>query len=142
MKNKKGWIRIVEAFISVMLIAGVLLIVIDKGYIGKNDLSPKVYSLELSILRGIQLDEPLRNEILSVNPPISWEDNLFPLNLKNRINERVPSYLLCEAKICVLDDICALENYIQRDIYAQSVVVAANLSEYDPKQLKLFCWEK
>jgi len=139
-KNKKGWIRIVEAFISVLLIAGVLLVVIDKGYVGKSDISQKVYKLELSILRSAQLDETLRSQILSATPPVSWDDDLFPLNLKDRIDNRIPSYLICQAKICAIDDICALDNYFQKDIYAQAVVIAANLSEYDPKQLKLFCW--
>ena len=39
--NKKAWIRIIEAFVALLLITGVLLIVINKGYIGKEDVSSK-----------------------------------------------------------------------------------------------------
>ena len=142
MKNKRGWIRVVEAFVAVLLITGVLLIIINKGYIGKKDISNKVYDAELSILREIELDDNLRSEILSANPlPINWGDTNFPVNVKNKIEVRSPEYLECKAKICELDKICIMEN-IDKDVYAQAVAISATNEIYKPRQLKLFCWEK
>ncbi|GAJ11607.1 unnamed protein product, partial [marine sediment metagenome] len=63
-KNKRGWIRIVEAFVAILLVTGVLLVIINKQYIGKDDISAKVYDVELSILREIQSDTALRDSIL------------------------------------------------------------------------------
>lgn len=141
MKNKKAWIRIVEAFISVMLIAAVLLIVLNKGYIGKEDISARIYDIELSILREIELDQDLRDDILNVVIlPKGYEDVGFPANVKTKINERTPEFLECEARICEMDSICSLEEYLEKDIFSQSVGITANLETYNPRQLKLFCW--
>jgi len=135
-------VKIVEAFIALLLIAGVLLIVIDKGYIAKTDISSKVYDAEISILREIELDDNLREDILDSDLPMYWDNELFPQNLKNRIDERTPSYLECKAKICEMDEICTLDKYLNKDIYVQSVVISANLEIYSPRQLRLFCWRK
>ena len=141
--NKKGWIKIVEAFIAILLIAGVLLMVINKGYSEKEDISMKVYTSELQILREIQQDLDLRDEILDLDEellPIRWEDNDFPLNLKNNIISRIPNYLNCEAKICATNDPCFFDKTIDGDVFVRDITITTNLTTYSPKQLKLFCW--
>ena len=159
LKQKKGWLKIVEAFIAIMLIVSVVLIVISKGYIGKSEKSTtNIYEEELSILREIELDEALRKDILlavksdyipepdgsNINDslPISWQDINFPLSVKQRINFKQPNYLECEAKICWMNYICALDNYPDKDISALAVSITANWQTYNPRQLKLFCWMK
>ncbi len=142
-KNKKAWIRIIEAFVAILLIMAVLLIVFNKGYIGKKDMSAEIYKVEISILREVQLNNALRNDILSIeNPPIKWEDfEAEGLNdLKNKIISRLPNYLDCEAKICAINETCVLDKVFDKDVYAQSVSITAGLTEYNPRQLKLFCW--
>lgn len=136
--SKKGWIKIVEAFVAILLIAGVLLIVMDKGYIGKTDISSKVYDIELSVLKEIQSDDQLREEILGVDLPAEGDD--FPVDLINLINSRIPNYLVCAGKICEIDDICTLDNPINKEIYAKSITITATLGTYAPRQVKLFCW--
>lgn len=142
MKNKKAWIKIVEAFTAVLLVAIVLLIVINSEYIKKEDISIQVYNIQISILREIQFNKTLRAEILNVTAvPLEWDD--FPLNLKDKINERTPNYLECNARICSSEDVCDFTGIIDKDIYAESVLISATLeSGYRPKQLKLFCWVK
>ena len=143
-KNRRGWIRIVEAFVAILLIVGVLLIVINKGYIGKADISEKVYIAQLSILREIEVDDSLRAEILNAHPiPVVLDQfNAKVPYVKNKIDTRTPDYLTCEGKICALDEICALTSNIQKDIYAQAVAITATKEVYSPRQLKLFCWVK
>jgi len=141
--KKKGWIRIVEAFIAILLIAGVLLIVINKGYIGTKDISLKVYDAEISMLREIELNTELRKEILILSPlPVNWKSEKFPSSVKNLIINKKPNYLECEAKICDLIGICFLDTYIEEDVYSQAVAITASLEYYKPRQLKLFCWVK
>ncbi len=141
-KDKRGWIKIVEAFVAILLVAGVLLIVINQGYIGKKDISSQVYDVEVSILREIQLDDALRDEVLnSGEPPIEWDD--FPPNIKDKITDRTPNYLDCGAKICWMDEICELDEYPEKDVYAQSVAITTTLETPEGqqlRQLKLFCW--
>ena len=84
--HKKGWIRIVEAFVAILLITGVLLILLDKGYL-KEDISSKVYEAEVSILRGVQLDLELRRKEYS-GESIKAQDSVTSyLSKQNDINE-------------------------------------------------------
>ncbi|KHO51286.1 MAG: hypothetical protein QT05_C0044G0001, partial [archaeon GW2011_AR13] len=86
--EKRGWIRIVEAFVSILLIAGAVLVLMNEGYIAKTDISQKVYDAELSILRDIELDETLRTEVLELEDsilPLELSDSEFPLSVKTRI---------------------------------------------------------
>src|SRR3989344_7529675 len=49
--KRGGWLKIVEAFFAILLITGVLLFLVSKGYIGNNEgNSEKVYQIENSIL--------------------------------------------------------------------------------------------
>jgi len=141
--EKRGWIRIVEAFFTILLITGVLLVVLNKGYLPKEDISQGVYEKQQGILREIQLNDSLRESILSFsssNLPIEWDN--FPQDLKNKIISKTPVNFECKAKICNLNDICVLNEFSDKDIYAQKVIITATLDEYSPRQLKLFCWEK
>jgi len=141
--NKKGWIKIVEAFVAILLVVGVLLIVINRGNIGKNDISSQVYDVQVSILREIQLNDTLRNEILSVTPPIEVTDEHVH-ETWTKITERTPNYLDCKAKICeMMEQTCELEEYPEKDVYAQTVAITTTLetpTEEQLRQLKLFCW--
>ena len=140
MKNKKAWIKIVEAFTAVLLVTIVLLIIINSEYIKREDISTRIYNIQVSILREIQFNDTLRIEILDVaSVPVEWDD--FPQNLKNKIIERTPNYLECNARICSPEDLCDFTGTIDKDIYAESIIISATLeSGYKPKQLKLFCW--
>jgi len=142
--NKRGWIRIVEAFIAVLLIAGVLLFVIGKGYIGKKDISEQVYQVQLAVLREIELNSTLRTSILEVDESeLPWENFSAEglSDVKQKIEDRIPEYLECEAKICELDRVCPMgSTLVEKDVYAQSVAITAEGEKYSPRQLKLFCW--
>lgn len=144
MKNKKGWIKIVEAFIAILLVAGVLLVVINRGYIGKKDISSQVYDVEVSILREIQLNDALRVEILNATVPIEVTEGDVPQTW-GKITDRTPNYLDCKAKICRMGENCELEEYPEKDVYVQYVVITTTLEtpeEEQLRQLKLFCWVK
>lgn len=133
MKNKNGWMKIVEAFVAILLVSGLLLVVIGDRQIKKVDLSPMIFDIEISILREIQLNDSLRNQILSIGEnslPIVWAG--FPI-------EKVPSNLECESKICKVGVLCSSEKYPDQEVYSQSVIISADLQSFSPRVLKLFC---
>ena len=145
MKNKMGWIRIVEAFVSILLITGAILIVINKGYIKTPNITEKVYDTEVAVLREIELNDELRKVVLDIPQsrlPVKWDDENFPLQIREIVNSRIPEYLECSANICALKDICGMADYIEKDVYVQAVAIAANIQTYSPRQIKLFCWQK
>ncbi len=142
--NRKGWVRIVEAFFSILLIASVFLILMSKGSFGGEDISSRIYDLQLSVLREIELNDDLREQILNNGLdellPIEDSHSEFPEDIALMINERMPDSFICKSKICEIAVICELDKYIDKDIYAQSVAIVATLDIYSPRQLKIFCW--
>jgi hypothetical protein len=146
-KNKRGWIEIVEAFVAVLLVVGVVLIVLNKGYLQKTDISERVYEAELSILREIQTNTSLRTKILDAPEPlpIAWEDARFPVEVKDKIIQRTPNYLDCIGRICNMTQTCNLEDTKEakeKDIYSQSVTITSTLQTLSYRKLNLFCWIK
>jgi hypothetical protein len=141
-QNKRGWIKIVEAFVAILLIAGVVLAILNKGYTERKDYSEEIYEIERSILFQIQTDDALRDKVVGVGTlPIEWDDVNFPLEIKTVINTQIPTYLECEARICELNDDCGFRT-MNKDVYAQSVAITGTQTAYKPRQLKIFCWMK
>ena len=138
-KDKKGWIRIVEAFVAILLITGVVLIVLDKEYIRK-DTSKEIYDVENAILKEIQLDDSLRQDILASIGEIYSDEAIFPLSIINSVEVQKPSYLDCKEKICDINSLCLIPIQENKNVYAQSVIITATNTQYNPKQLKLFCF--
>lgn len=144
LENKRGWIKIIEAFFAILLIAGVLLFVINKGYPQENT-SMKIYEKETEILREIEINSSLRGDILSVSlVPVEWANftSAGLTDVKDKITNKTPNYLNCSAKLCEINKKCKIEQPTLKDVYATSIGIFANAEEYDPKQLRLFCWEK
>ncbi len=99
-KNNRGWIEIVEAFVAILLVAGVLLILANKGYLGKTDISEQVYTAQLSMLREIETNDAFRAEILAISNLPSY----VPTDVQQLINTRTPNYLTCIGQVCDIID--------------------------------------
>ena len=140
--NKRGWIKIVEAFVAILLITGVVLVIISEEQLVNSDLSSDIYESQLITLRDIQMNNELRSSVLGVSTPIESDDAGFPLDVQTRIEYFSLDYLECKAKICELESTCDLNNPPEKEVHAQSVAITSTLTDYDPKQLKLFCWSK
>lgn len=149
MKNKRGWIEIVESFISVLLIAGILVIMVAGTRSQAPDNSLQIYDSEYAVLRYVQLNHSFRNDILGA------PENLFPINwtnfnetnhlsdVKNIITALAPPYLDCEAALCAIDDACAPQSKsAKKNVYARSAIISANATDYKPRKLNLLCAEK
>ena len=134
--NKKGWIKIAEAFASVLIIIGVAIVVVQGGVKGAN-ISEEVYDIEMAISREISLNDSLRSEILITSGTIEWDD--FPTQTKNKIIEKTPSGLECVAKICPPESVCLLGEESEANIYVHSIFVFSTLTNYNPRIVKLFC---
>jgi len=142
-KNKKAWVKVIEVFFSILLVMGIIFLMISKTYSKKN-ISEKISEMETSIVTDIQINSSLRAEVLSASVPSNWSSfNSSGLSgVQNKILGSKLSGLDCEAKICSTTDICFMDSTIDKDVYAESVIIAADLTTYNPRQLKIFCWEK
>ena len=145
-KNKRGWIKIAEAFVAILLLAGIVLFVISqRNDDNASDISASVQDAEISILRSIELNNTLRAEVLATNGEVEWA--AFPSqapSTKIEIENKIPSYLDCAAKICNAQGECVFSGSgtQNKNIYAESVMITSTLNTFKPRLLKLFCWEK
>lgn len=144
MKNKRGWIRVLEVFIALLMITSVSLVAINREYKSKSDVSANVLEIENSILRNIQLDDNSREYILNLNDAIDLPLELekFSADLRTKIYSEVPSYLECDAKICADGKACEIVTASEKDVYVQSVILVADRENFNPTILKLGCWRK
>ena len=143
--KKKGWIRILEAVFAIFLISIIALLVTSGGTTKDGKFSVETYNAEVFILRAVQLNNTLRQEITGTNGVVYW-DSGFPINTKNEIMNQTPSWLDCMSNICPPGDTCLLTDsqkasFENRDIYAESILVntAKTPDVYNPRELKLFC---
>lgn len=127
MRNKKAWLRIAEAFIAILLIAGVLIYLYSNA--SKSSKSEQIYSIEKTILNDIASDDALRSDILNNNID----------NARNFAFKRIPSGYSFELKICEVNDICNLNTY-KEEVYSSEKVISSTLQKYNPKKLKIFMW--
>jgi len=136
--NKRGWIKIIEAFTAILIIMSILLVVINKEYAGKSDASAKIYEIELTIIQSVVVDDALKSQIFSIQPAVNLEYTTPP-EIQTRIEESTPSYLTCVGLICEETGDCNLGQVPGgKDIYTQSII----LREEVVRKLKLFCWMK
>ena len=137
-KNKRAWVRIIEAFTAILLLGAILIAVLNQTNINKDNKDIRVSKEEQGILRAIEINDSLRNELLgsSLNTEITNGKNVY-----NEIEKRKPRYLNCTSMICSLDNSCTMEN-IDEEIYAQTLFISSNLTLYSPRKLVLFCWRK
>ena len=140
--NKHGWVRIIEAFVAILIIAGVVLVLIGNENIGMDDNSEGIYTIQGGILREIQNNDTLRGEIFLAEVPINSSESDFPEMTNDTINSRVPSFLICASKICALDSECLYGNKIYQNIYTKSIIISTNQTDFGPRKFSLFCFRK
>ncbi len=129
MVNKKGWIRIMEAFIGIILIAG-FLVVLYSNIISPSNKSEELYRFQKIILDEIAENNDLRENVLNnIKDPIS-----------DFVDERIPSGFNYTIKICEPGDICSMNEY-HEETYSSERIISSTLKKYDPKKIKIFMWE-
>ena len=135
-KNKRGWIKMLEVTIAITIMAGAILFVYSSG-VDSVSLEDYVYTYQKEILADISTDDVLRGYVLDENISALRSSISLPLNLNYSI------------RICNLTNpptSCNLDNNLflalrEKEIYARDTIVVANLTDYVPKRLKIFIWE-
>jgi hypothetical protein len=129
--NKKGWLRILEAFIAIILIAGVLAFVYSRTIGKPTDRAEEIYKLQKTILDEIAADPQFRNASLQMDEVI----------ISEFVGDRVPPGFNYTVRICDVADICGLP-YYKKEVYSSERIISSTLEEYDPKKVKIFMWRE
>jgi hypothetical protein len=131
MKGKRAWLRIVEAFIAVLIVAGALLVILSKQSTDYNIVDERVYDKQSNILDIIGKNDSLRGDII--------------IGRKDRVNETIsrlmPSGWKFSIAFCKPNEICnTLETPNNKEIYASEMLVTSNLTFYNTTKLRFFIW--
>ncbi|MDP1695848.1 MAG: hypothetical protein Q8L29_02975 [archaeon] len=137
--NKKGWMRIVEATMAVIIITGFVLTYTAKREKAENDLT----FIITPVLEELAEDNAIRNRVLSSN-----KENIGNIEeeIKGFVGYRITNPSLgYEVKICEIEDVCILGEYpadVMGDIYAVERIISATLDQniFLPKKVKIFLW--
>ena len=136
-KGKKAWIRILEAAIAILIIVGVLLVVYSRN-VGEKDLGDYMYQLQREVLKDISLNDELRAKVFADNE----------IGLEEYAREKIPTAFDFDIRICKLVDEstkdivpCKMTHYVEKDVYAEEIIVAGDFNIYEPRKVRLFVWE-
>ncbi len=131
-KNKKAWIRITEAVISILIVFGAVLVIMS-NQVEKIDISDVVYEKQIQILEIISKNESLRNEVIGGE---TEEVNKFIL-------KNIPNTWNFTTNICEVDEICNDNTPNDREVYVSETIMSANLTDYPEartRKLRFFVW--
>jgi hypothetical protein len=156
MRGNRGWIRILEATIAVMIVAGVMLVSYS-GQVGRESVDAGFEEsfgerVQREILEEVVEDADLRLSILSVEDDELWDENYVAVN--EYVGSRVPlgfGYLLLICNLSDSEDHCKMDSNIYvatlgEDVFVEEQIVSAEVGSGDtiifsPKKVKNFIWE-
>jgi hypothetical protein len=139
-RNKRGWIRILEATIAVMVIAGVLLVVYSGEVEESTARQDSIFILQKQILNQISHKDDFRALVLESSGESTELDNYAREVLGNSLNF---SLRICDlttpASACNMnsDDFISV---MDREIYVEEIIISGNYATYNPKVVRLFVW--
>lgn len=128
--DRSGWIRIVEASVSAMIVLAALFVFYTQQNVPvEQDLG----EFGRSILEEMSLNASLRREILA--------DNL--VNANYTVAQRLDGKnMRFEMRVCDLSDACGKSSYTPGNIYSVERVLTSALDapEVTPRKIRLFMW--
>ena len=134
MVSNKGFIRIVEMVIAIVIILTMLVVAYKRNASEQNtqDLS----EVARDILRDIASQEQLRNEVLNAQANVNSMPNTILF-----INNSLPDYLLFELRACVASSACGQSQYRGNVYSAERIIsVSSGVTSFSPIKLRLFIW--
>ncbi|MFH1451841.1 MAG: hypothetical protein ABIF88_01565 [archaeon] len=137
--NKRGWMRILEATIAVLIVSSVM-VVVYSGHVDRDSgYDSYISNLEMKVLMDISSDKVLRTLILGGDLS---ELETINLNLRDKIPTAFNySLVVCDlGEPCKLDSDTFIETY-GSDVYVEDRIISANVTYYNPKKVRLFIWE-
>jgi len=140
MRGKQGLLRVIEAFIAIMIIAGVMTFIYFEKVRSPREEDFLKQNIRIT-LKEISNNKELREAVLHGYGD-SDEAKANRIIIDNAILNIIPSQYVYEFRICELGEACGLERYIEGDVYSDEVSVSVNLDsvEFAPKKIRLFVW--
>jgi len=134
-KNKRAWLRILEAFMAVTVILGVVLVVINPKANNEEFDKQEITVLQASLLESIAKDDKLKQDIINNNLASVYDyvGRIMPFNYNYSV------------KRCLYNEICNLDFTLNTEVYADEIPIIATITNYTSDQaykIKIFSWRK
>jgi len=131
-KDRKAWLRIVEAFLAVLIVISAVLVILARQP-PEKEISEDIYEIQRQILEVVSKNDSLRADIIIKEYA----------KINNTIQNLISSSWDFAINICELNATCPNPgDYENKEIYATEVIVTSNLTAYSPKKLRFFVWRK
>ncbi|VVB80243.1 Uncharacterised protein [uncultured archaeon] len=145
--TKRGWIRILEAVIAILLLSGVLIYVTVKNQVNvqSEELAKTVSDLENTILESIASSSSLRNATLNENYTALEEfvsSNLVDPDFNKGYSFNY-SLGICDVQVSVCPPTAPFsESSITTtsSVFVEERIISSTLQNYNPKILRLYLW--
>lgn len=152
MVNKKGWLRVLEASIAILIVTSVVLVAYTKQ-VKRADPTDQIMILQKKFISEMVNREDLRMLVLSFdsNPETSIAKISVFLN-KSFPESFDYCFRICDLGVpCSISEACIsrgldydslVKAIKEKEIYAEEAIISANYTKYSPKKIKIFLWEK
>jgi len=133
-KNKKAWIKIVEAAIAVLIVLSFVLLLFSRQNAG-DEKEKEISKMLRYTLDYLSNNENARNQVIARNSS----------NIDKIISPLIPEWLNFSSRICSTSEVCSNPaGFMQKTVYSDEILVFANLTYYSGEavKLKVFLWEK
>ena len=72
-KNKKAWVKMIEVFIAIILLTGAITLILHQN-VFTGEVTEEINNKIDYMIKTVQLDDSLRDEILDASLPVYWAD--------------------------------------------------------------------
>lgn len=132
MVNKKGWLRIVEALVSILIVFGAVLTVSTQPSTSSGD---DICNTLSPLLDEIAKNDTLRTDI--INGEVESTEQFLRIHIKNPALDRQVRICEPDAILCTHDK----SGYDNVDICAEERIISSSLEGFNPKKLKIFLFK-
>jgi len=163
MRGKRGWIRILEATIAVLIVSAAMIAVSLQHPVRGTGSEEYAYGFQRQILSDIAMNSSLRLLVLNVeDDEVSTDPKYVALN--EFVGDQVPGVFGYLLRVCDLPEaggsdpnFCKMTGvyapvYLETkdfDVFVEDIIISADLGDghanparYDPKRVRLFFWDK
>lgn len=141
--NKKGWIKIFEAAISIMLVLGFMILLYGQS-IEKPRKAENLLRWEGQILDELKNIPELRQKIIEKNE-FGFDDKGYCKSegdiygfISERLENSFPGFYF-ECRVCEVDEVCGMREY-REEVFSEERIISSTLIQFSPKKIRIFVW--
>jgi len=133
--NKRGFLRIIEAVVAIVIIISVMFVYFNKQ---KAQIDEDYTERAVEILEEMSRNVTLREIVIDYN---ANSGDPIPLPIENFVQSRIfENFLDTEIRICEVDSSCGKKEFVDAEVFSAERTISSTIYRYEPKKVRLFIW--